>query len=95
MMQSRYMGGGCTKEVEPMCNHELSQTHQIEAYQHSEICAWPQISFFKCTLVPLPQIHLDRICKSIGKDATTSHTGLLYSVGPTGKQMHQLQNPMK
>ena len=30
----------------------------------------------------------------IGKDATTSQTGLLNSVGPTGKQMHQLQNPM-
>ena len=54
-MQSRYMGGGCTKEVEPMCNHEHSQTHQIEAYQQSEICAWPQISFFTCTLVTLQQ----------------------------------------
>ena len=43
----------------------------------------------------LPQIPLDKICNSIGKDATTSQTGLLYSVGPTGKQMHQLQNPIK
>ena len=50
----------------------------------------PKEQLTNCT-----QIHLDRICKSIGKDATTSQTGLLYSVGPTGKQMHQLHNPIK